>query len=68
MAPLIAPLATPSLEGAGGPPAISVRGVHRVYGPRGNHVLALQDIDLDEVGVVSSCAWSARPGAARARC
>ena len=28
-------------------PAISVRNVHKVYGPRGNHILALQDIDLE---------------------
>jgi len=28
-------------------PAISVRNVHKVYGPRGNHVLALADITLD---------------------
>jgi NitT/TauT family transport system ATP-binding protein len=27
-------------------PAIDVRGVHKAYGPRGNHVLALQDISL----------------------
>jgi NitT/TauT family transport system ATP-binding protein len=29
------------------PAAISVHGVHKVYGPRGNHVLALSDISLD---------------------
>jgi len=28
-------------------PAVSVRGVHKIYGPRGNHVLALRDISLD---------------------
>jgi NitT/TauT family transport system ATP-binding protein len=28
-------------------PAVSIRGVHKVYGPRGNHVLALRDISLD---------------------
>lgn len=28
------------------PPAISVREVHKVYGPAGNHVLALADISL----------------------
>jgi NitT/TauT family transport system ATP-binding protein len=28
-------------------PAISVRDVHKVYGPRGNHVLALSDISLE---------------------
>jgi NitT/TauT family transport system ATP-binding protein len=28
-------------------PAVSVRDVHKVYGPRGNHVLALSDISLD---------------------
>jgi NitT/TauT family transport system ATP-binding protein len=28
-------------------PAVSVRGVHKIYGPRGNHVLALRDITLD---------------------
>jgi NitT/TauT family transport system ATP-binding protein len=28
------------------PPAIEVRGVHKVYGPAGNHVLALADISL----------------------
>ena len=41
-------------RGAGGssapapvaPPAIEVRNVHKAYGPRGNHVLALQDISL----------------------
>jgi NitT/TauT family transport system ATP-binding protein len=27
-------------------PAIEVRGVHKAYGPRGNHVLALSDIHL----------------------
>jgi NitT/TauT family transport system ATP-binding protein len=47
-APAAAPLPTDPRELiAAEPPAISVRGVHRVYGPRGNHVLALQDIDLD---------------------
>jgi NitT/TauT family transport system ATP-binding protein len=30
-------------------PAITIDGVHKVYGPRGNHVLALSDISL-EVG------------------
>ena len=40
---LVDPVDRPAAE----PVAISVRGVHRVYGPRGNHVLALQDIDLD---------------------
>jgi NitT/TauT family transport system ATP-binding protein len=29
------------------PPAIAVRGVHKVYGPRGSHVLALSDISLE---------------------
>ena len=29
------------------PPAVSVRDVHKVYGPRGNHVLALSDISLE---------------------
>jgi NitT/TauT family transport system ATP-binding protein len=28
-------------------PAVSVRNVHKVYGPRGNHVLALRDISLE---------------------
>jgi NitT/TauT family transport system ATP-binding protein len=28
-------------------PAVSVRDVHKVYGPRGNHVLALSDISLE---------------------
>jgi NitT/TauT family transport system ATP-binding protein len=28
------------------PTAIAVRGLHRVYGPRGNHVLALRDVTL----------------------
>ena len=40
------PLAT-SWLGNPNPPAVSVRGVHKVYGPRGNHVLALRDISLD---------------------
>jgi NitT/TauT family transport system ATP-binding protein len=30
-------------------PAISVREVHKVYGPRGNHVLALSDISLEVI-------------------
>ncbi|MDQ2673891.1 MAG: ABC transporter ATP-binding protein [Chloroflexota bacterium] len=30
-----------------GPPAIRVDGVHKAYGPRGSHVLALQDITLE---------------------
>ncbi|HET9540954.1 MAG TPA: ABC transporter ATP-binding protein [Candidatus Limnocylindria bacterium] len=30
-----------------GPPAISVQDVHKIYGPRGNHVLALSDISFD---------------------
>ena len=34
-------------RGAGGQPAISIEGVHKVYGPRGNHVLALSDISLE---------------------
>jgi NitT/TauT family transport system ATP-binding protein len=29
------------------PPAIAVHGVHKVYGPRGSHVLALSDISLE---------------------
>ena len=33
-------------RGNGRPPAVEVRGVHKAYGPRGNHVLALQDISL----------------------
>ena len=32
---------------ASAPPAISIDGVHKVYGPRGNHVLALSDISLE---------------------
>jgi NitT/TauT family transport system ATP-binding protein len=28
-------------------PAISIEGVHKIYGPRGNHVLALSDISLE---------------------
>jgi NitT/TauT family transport system ATP-binding protein len=28
------------------PPAIEVHGLHKVYGPRGNHVLALRDVTL----------------------
>ena len=31
---------------ASGPPAIDVRGLHKVYGPRGNHVLALRDVTM----------------------
>jgi NitT/TauT family transport system ATP-binding protein len=46
--PAAAPRAIdPGEWAAAEPAAISVRGVNRVYGPRGNHVLALQDIDLD---------------------
>jgi NitT/TauT family transport system ATP-binding protein len=29
-----------------GPTAIAVDGLHKVYGPRGNHVLALQDVTM----------------------
>jgi NitT/TauT family transport system ATP-binding protein len=29
-----------------GPTAIEVRGLHKVYGPRGNHVLALRDVTM----------------------
>jgi NitT/TauT family transport system ATP-binding protein len=29
-----------------GPPAVEVTGVHKAYGPRGNHVLALSDLTL----------------------
>jgi sulfonate transport system ATP-binding protein len=29
-----------------GPTAIDVRGLHKVYGPRGNHVLALRDVTV----------------------
>ena len=29
-----------------GPPAIEVHGLHKIYGPRGNHVLALRDVTL----------------------
>jgi NitT/TauT family transport system ATP-binding protein len=28
-------------------PAISIEGVHKIYGPRGNHVLALSDISFE---------------------
>ena len=28
-------------------PVISIEGVHKIYGPRGNHVLALSDISLE---------------------
>jgi NitT/TauT family transport system ATP-binding protein len=31
---------------AGSPTAIAVRGLHKVYGPRGNHVLALRDVTM----------------------
>jgi NitT/TauT family transport system ATP-binding protein len=34
-------------DAGGGPPAIAVQGVHKIYGPRGNHVLALSDISFD---------------------
>jgi len=35
------------VDGGAQKPAISVQGVHKVYGPRGNHVLALSDISLE---------------------
>jgi NitT/TauT family transport system ATP-binding protein len=31
---------------ASNPTAIAVRGLHKVYGPRGNHVLALRDVTM----------------------
>ena len=33
-------------DAALGPTAIAVRGLHKVYGPRGNHVLALRDVTM----------------------
>jgi NitT/TauT family transport system ATP-binding protein len=44
-------LASASVRGTASPssearPAITVSGVHKAYGPRGSHVLALQDITL----------------------
>jgi NitT/TauT family transport system ATP-binding protein len=43
----VEPILIDRARGAGQSPAISVRGVHKVYGPRGNHVLALSDISLE---------------------
>ncbi|HEY7464053.1 MAG TPA: ABC transporter ATP-binding protein [Candidatus Limnocylindria bacterium] len=45
--PVSAPAPFEVLTGGGQQPAISVRDVHKVYGPRGSHVLALSDISLE---------------------
>jgi NitT/TauT family transport system ATP-binding protein len=37
----------PPVPARDGLPALEVRGVHKAYGPRGSHVLALQDITLE---------------------
>jgi NitT/TauT family transport system ATP-binding protein len=46
--PVIEPIAVGAgRTDASARPAVSVRDVHKVYGPRGNHVLALSDISLE---------------------
>jgi len=46
MTTIALPAAARSAVTATGPPAIEVQGLHKVYGPRGNHVLALRDVTL----------------------
>jgi NitT/TauT family transport system ATP-binding protein len=42
----LAAVTPPRIELLAHPAAIDVRGLHKVYGPRGNHVLALRDVTL----------------------
>jgi NitT/TauT family transport system ATP-binding protein len=46
MTALVSPSRPPLLEVVAEPAAIEVEGLHKAYGPRGNHVLALRDVHL----------------------